>query len=156
MCPIEVWAAEIKRQQEDFPCNKGKKMTVYSYKHKEFTSTQVTELLREVLFSIEWIKEVRVQSGRDRDLLDTIRSRDVARRRWKKFVIPHLIHPRPQVLELLGGMSADMAKTKIFTDLSQPTKKGNGPENSSSQATPNSVRPSNKFVPEVSKVLDLG
>jgi hypothetical protein len=139
LCPIEAWAAVVKRHRRDFPGERGKKVTICSYRKEgsmfEVTAAQVTKLLRKVClqndglrkygYSQEEIGTRSIRSGAAMSLAVQGGHTDEKIRilgRWKSLAF--LTYIRPQVLEWSGGMAADMAKTKSFTDVSEKTKKG--------------------------------
>ena len=138
LCPIEAWALVVKRHQEDFPWIEGEKMTVCSYrlkgKQSEVAAAQVTKLLRKVCSVKDTTKEYgfakdeigtrSIRSGAAMSLAVQGGNTDEKIRilgRWKSLAF--LTYIRPQVLEWSGGMAEDMAKTKSFTDVSEPQKK---------------------------------
>ena len=55
--------------------------------------------------------------------------------RWKSLAF--LTYIRPQVLEWSGGMAEDMAKTKSFTDVSEPKKKDTDQKSPATRPPPN-------------------
>ena len=137
LCPIEAWASVVKRHQEDFPGSKGEKLPV-SYcrtrgKSWEVTASQVTRLLRKVCssgdsgrkygFHEDEIGTRSIRSGAAMALAIQGGNTDEKIRilgRWKSLAF--LTYIRPQVLEWSGGMAADMARTKSFTDVSEPIR----------------------------------
>ena len=138
LCPIEAWASVVRRHQEDFPGSKGEKLPV-SYccirgKRWEVTASQVTKLLRKVCalgdarrkygFHEDEIGTRSIRSGAAMALALQGGNTDERIRilgRWKSLAF--LTYIRPQVLEWSGGMASDMAKTKSFTDVSEPIRK---------------------------------
>ena len=138
LCPIEAWAAVVKRHRKDFPGEKGKKLTISSYKRggtrDEVTAAQVTKLLRKVChqndgarkygYSQEEIGTRSIRSGAAMALAVQGGHTDEKIRilgRWKSLAF--LTYIRPQVLEWSGGMANEMARTKSFTDVSDRPKK---------------------------------
>ena len=150
LCPIEAWASVVKRHQEDFPGSKGEKLPVSYYRLKgkssEVTASQVTKLLREVCssgdagrkygFHKDEIGTRSIRSGAAMALAIQGGNTDERIRilgRWKSLAF--LTYIRPQVLEWSGGMASDMARTKSFTDVSEPIGK------KTDQIKPTATRP---------------
>ena len=143
LCPIEAWAAVVKRHREDFPGEKGVKMTVCSYRStkglSEVTATQVTKLMRAVCsvnegarkygYDKEEIGTRSIRSGAAMSLAVQGGHTDEKIRilgRWKSLAF--LTYIRPQVLEWSGGMATDMAKTRTFTDVSESSRRKTDPQ----------------------------
>ena len=162
LCPIEAWAAVVKRHREDFPGEKGKKMTVCSYKIKgvrsEVTAAQVTKLLRKVCSQNDGARKYgyredeigtrSIRSGAAMSLAVQGGYTDEKIKilgRWKSLAF--LTYIRPQVLEWSGGMASDMAKTKSFIDLSERTKKRTDQHTPATRQPPISSNQANDLFP---------
>ena len=171
LCPIEAWAAVVKRHRQDFPRERGKKVTICSYRRGdstfEVTAAQVTKLLRKVClhndgtrkygYSQEELGTRSIRSGAAMSLAVQGGHTDEKIRilgRWKSLAF--LTYIRPQVLEWSGGMAADMAKTKSFTDVSEKPKKGT--EDQKAPATRQPSSPPDQVIEQFPRFrkFDLG
>ena len=137
LCPIEAWASVVGRHSTDYAGVTGEKIPVSFYKangrNSEVTASQVTKLLRKICdgeagstkysFKSEEIGTRSIRSGAAMSLAVQGGHTDEKIRilgRWKSLAFLRYI--RPQVLEWSGGMAADMARTKSFTDVSEPIR----------------------------------
>ena len=168
LCPIESWAAVVKRNRSDFPDSKD--LTVCSHKigrvRAEVTASQVTKLLRKVCalnngkdkygISESELGTRSIRSGAAMALAVQGGHTDEKIRilgRWKSLAF--LTYIRPQVLEWSGGMASDMVKTKSFTDLSE--LRGKKTDQKTTSETKRPPKPTNqpKTIAPRSKWFDV-